>query len=127
MALGALMNSLQHACARSAVGVWLARKMLNQTTLVLGYHLCPSCHGELNGEDKFAAAVAEHISTFVDVGANVGRWSLTLLSHAPDPTAMKGLAVEPNADLLPQLASNLKAYPNVTLLRCAVGAERGSA
>lgn len=58
--------------------------------------------------------------TVFDVGANLGHWSQTLLSHAPDVTVFQ---IEPQTGC--QRAIRALELPNSTLLPVALGAENG--
>ncbi len=60
----------------------------------------------------------------VDVGANVGTWSEAAL----ELVAPKRLyAIEPVSEAFSQLQTRVGNRPGVTLINCAVGAERGTA
>jgi FkbM family methyltransferase len=58
--------------------------------------------------------------TVVDIGANVGEFSLMASRQAA-----RVLALEPDPNVYPSLAKNAAGWPNVTALRVAVGATDG--
>lgn len=58
----------------------------------------------------------------VDVGANVGEWSIgmALLTKVPEI-----IAFEPAPDIFAQLRENAKPYPQIRCVQSAIGAARG--
>ena len=79
---------------RSRLATRLAAKPKNQCDMIIGARL-GAAHGlEASGERWLACLVAPHARYFIDVGANVGEW--TLMFAAQMISAPAGLAFEPH-------------------------------
>jgi FkbM family methyltransferase len=65
----------------------------------------------------------ENIDCIVDVGANIGAWSLATLSFSKPK---KLIAIEPSPWLHSTLEKNLKIFPHAEIYKVAVGAEKGT-
>ena len=94
----------------------------NQCQMLIGYHLARSAQGSINGEQWLAERIAGRVSTFLDVGANVGSWSAMMLAHNP---GARGIAVEPGAAAAKALRGRLGHQ--VEIVEAAVGDVRGLA
>ena len=78
----ALQNSLHRLLGRSGTAAKIAALIRNQANCVIAYHLGESPHSEENGEFSLVNHLAPHISSFIDVGANIGDWSDYVLKHS---------------------------------------------
>lgn len=102
--LGNRANWVVRRLAASERAARAAARVRNQCNLLMGYHLAPSPAFDLNGEAKLLDRAAPYVSTFIDVGANVGGWTNALLARQPAAT---GVLVEPTPDALKQLRANV--------------------
>lgn len=68
---------------------------------------------------RLLAASSQRSLTVIDVGANVGDWSLAMLEAAPTGTRI--VAFEPNIDAVGQARRRLSAWDQVELVVSAVG------
>lgn len=97
MGLHEILDWWRRAAAQSPTAVKGAIKLRNQAQMVLGSHVTrAACDIDLmkNGEAMFAADMAPFVTTFIDVGANVGDWTAYLLTQAP--AGVQGLAIDPS-------------------------------
>lgn len=94
----------------------VAVKLRNRIDMAIGYHLAPTNDPAHNGEQALIRQIAPHIGRFIDVGANIGYWTLGLLEAAPDAA---GMAVEPGAAALEELRKKLP--PQIEVIAAAVG------
>jgi len=115
-----MTNRVVRRLAPSARAARVASLVRNQCDMLIGYHLAPAHHADVNGEEWLVRRVAPHTRRFLDVGANVGDWSLLMASAAPDA---KGLAVEPGEEAGARLRAVLP--PAVRLVEALAGAEEG--
>lgn len=84
----------QKALGRSRLAVQLAIKIKNQCDLVLGARFGGSHLFADSGEEWLARLIAPRSSFFVDVGANVGEWSVMFAAQMVRPPA--GVLFEPH-------------------------------
>ncbi len=89
---GNLVGSLQASAARSRTLSRLAVKLKGQCDSIIGRRLSSGIKLETNGEGWLADRIAPTSRLFVDVGANVGDWSLYFARQMPEPN---GLLFEP--------------------------------
>lgn len=98
-----LVSLAQRGVGRSRLAVRLAVKIKNQCDMIVGAHMAAGNMLPVSGEEWLAGLLAPHTNNFVDVGANVGEWSLAFARRmAVEP---EGLLFEPS----PQTASHLRA------------------
>lgn len=117
-----LTNALARRAARTTAGPRVAAAMRNQCGLVIGYHFAASADSATNGEEWLLARVAPHLNRFIDVGANVGRWSSAALLASPNAA---GIAVEPGGAAFEKL--RLRLGDQIELINAAAGASVGEA
>ncbi|MEP7014900.1 MAG: FkbM family methyltransferase [Verrucomicrobiota bacterium] len=87
-----LENSIHRLLAKSPIAAKLAARIRNQANCVIAYHLGESADATENGEFTLIEHLAPHISTFIDVGANIGDWSEQMLKHSKS----EGFLFEPS-------------------------------
>jgi FkbM family methyltransferase len=76
-----------------------------------------------NGEADLISALAPKISTFIDVGSNVGDWTALVLSRQPRAT---GVLVEPNKEAADYCRRRFQGA-DVLVAEAAAGAQTGTA
>jgi FkbM family methyltransferase len=96
----------------------------NQCNRVIRYHLAGGHRQEESGEAWLVTAIAPGVTTFVDVGANLGDWTAVIREHAPDA---RGLLFEPSEAALDGLRDRFGHDPGIEIVDAAVGAEPGEA
>ena len=117
----------QRAIGHTRVGSRIAIKIKNQCDMVIGARLSTHSGMFSSGEDWLAALVAPSSRFFVDVGANVGQWTLTFARHMS--TTPRGLLFEPN----PATAARVRAalvdakFDNCEVVEAAASDVPGSA
>ncbi len=116
--------ALQRAIAQSTLATDVAVKVRNFCTQVIAHRVHTTIAMEENGEAWLLREIGRDVHRFVDVGANVGDWSATLLEVAP---AARGLLVEPSLDAGARLASRFRDDARVKLIAAAAGREAGEA
>ncbi len=100
----ALQDKIHRWLATSSTASWLAAKVRNQANSVIAYHLGETCDSNRNGEYALIDHLAAKITTFVDVGANVGEWSDHMFKHAN----AKGFIYEPSRTCVQKLKERFK-------------------
>lgn len=122
MGIHEFLDRWQQRLARSPAAVKWAIKLRNQAQMVVGYHVTQAArHIDLmeNGEAMFAAAMAPFVSTFIDVGANVGDWTAYMRSQAPES---HGMAIDPSGSAIAQLRVRFGDEPAIEVIHAAVTA-----
>jgi FkbM family methyltransferase len=89
--------------------------------MVIGYHFAPSSDAARNGEAWLIETVGRDVERFIDVGANVGDWTVAVLACSP---SAEGIAVEPGAEAVSQL--RIRLPESVELVPAAAGAQEGT-
>ena len=118
------MDFLHRSAARSKLASWIALKLRNQCSAVLKYRLGGVHHADPNGEDLLLKTYASHISTFVDVGANVGDWTAEVLaSTAGRP--VNGILFEPGLSAYLALTKRFSGATNLDLVNKAISDQVG--
>jgi|688.fasta_scaffold25757_10 FkbM family methyltransferase len=116
-------GTIQKILSKNSLAVSLAIKLMNQCRMIVGYHLAPTCNPTENGEQQILEISAQNIKTFIDVGANIGDWTYSLIKSTPLGTELKGLLVEPTTDLAQVLQNRFKDFDGVQVEECALGSE----
>ena len=97
-----LAGLAQRNVGRSRTAVRLAVKIKNQCDMIIGAHMAAGKVLSASGEDWLASLLAPHVRNFVDVGANVGEWSLAFARRMT--VEPEGLLFEPS----PETAARLR-------------------
>jgi FkbM family methyltransferase len=121
------VNRMQRFLSRSRLAVRSAAKVRNQCNRIIAFSLATTPDRRHNGEELLAQTVGPRISSFIDVGANVGDWTDILLSASGGKAA--GLLLEPGVGACARLRDRLgdKLGPNLKLMRVAASDREGSA
>lgn len=101
------VGKLQRALARHHLAVHAVKKLRNQCNAILGSRVSLGSDYRMNGESWLAALIYPSATFFVDVGANVGDWSIFFTSGMSYP---KGLAFEPVLETATKLKSRLSEF-----------------
>ncbi len=101
--VGTAIGLAQRALGRTRLGPRIALKLKNQCDMIVGAHLSRGNILSRSGEEWLAALVAPSSRYIVDIGANVGDWTLMFARHMS--TTPAGLLFEPN----PETANRLRA------------------
>ena len=101
------VGKLQRALARHHLAVHAVKKLRNQCNAILGSRVSLGSDSRTNGESWLAALISPSATFFVDVGANVGDWSIFFASGISHP---KGLAFEPALETATKLKSRLSEF-----------------
>lgn len=116
---------MQKQVGRSHLGLHLAIKLRHQCDAILAAGLAKPSNFAINGERWLISLVAPASKYFVDVGANIGEWSVEFAQRMPlEP---RGLAFEP----APRTASALRRQladvgcVRVEVVECALSDARG--
>lgn len=79
-----LLNKVHHALARSRFASKVCLRLRNQANCVVGYHIGGHTHqSDQNGENSLIERVGPYCNSFVDVGANIGDWSVYFIGVSP--------------------------------------------
>jgi FkbM family methyltransferase len=97
----------------------LSAKVRNACNRVIGYHLAPTPSPEQNGEFLLLDMLAPLVTSFIDVGANMGEWSARLLVRSSG--RVKGVLVEPGADAHRALQTRFGEDVRIMLSPVALG------
>jgi FkbM family methyltransferase len=98
---------LQRTLAKYPLAVHAVKKLRNQCNAILGSRASLGSDYRTNGESWLAALISPSATFFVDVGANVGDWSVSFASEMISP---KGLAFEPAPETATKLKSRLSEF-----------------
>ena len=118
----ASIHLLYHWLARSPLVARVASLARNQLDAVIRYHFADSFYHADESDERLLALLGPSLSTFIDVGANVGRWSATLLKHAP---ASRGVLLEPGS-IAAKAKQAVAGFPAVTVVVAAAGEREGT-
>jgi FkbM family methyltransferase len=125
MIMGGMLDRLHRRAARWAPMVRLAGKLKNQAEAVLGYAACPHpADPERDGELVFLESLRGEIHTFLDVGANIGEWSESVLAVAPEA---RGLLFEPNPEAAAEIPKRTRVGAHIEVIEAAVSDRPGAA
>jgi len=97
-----LAGFAQRTAGQSRTAVRLAVKIKNQCDMIIGAHMAAGHVLSVSGEEWLASLLAPHARNFVDVGANVGEWSLAFARRMT--VEPEGLLFEPS----PETAARLR-------------------
>src|SRR5262245_2321440 len=122
---GAIARFVQKQVARSRVGTHLAIKLKYQCDEVLRERLGTSIHIAVNGERWLIEQIAPRSKFFIDVGANVGDWTIEFASRMPG--VPRGIAFEPSPSTAAELRTRLADYDSVEIVECAISDRSGNA
>lgn len=114
-----IIGSLQKAIAGSRLGLTAAIKMREQCDTIIGLGLQSGIAPERNGEGWLVELLAPRSSYFVDVGGNIGAWSLLFADRMN--SAPRGLVFEPAPGTVRKLQAAIAGagYPGIEVLPCA--------
>lgn len=120
-----LLDRALKLLSKSEYAANLCIKLRNRSNSVIGYSLTQSFDASQNGEYWLIDSFTNASSKFVDVGANVGKWSEYFLSRN---STSQGLIFEPSTESVGRLRSNLELYKDRIAVRdMAVGETCGEA
>jgi FkbM family methyltransferase len=127
LVINAAIGRAQRALGRSRLGTRIALKVKNQCNMVIGAHFADNSLSSCSGEDWLARLVAPFARYFVDVGANVGEWTMMFASYMS--TSPAGLLFEPNPSTAAYLRSILlnKKLQACSVVEAAASDREGSA
>jgi FkbM family methyltransferase len=98
-----IIGNVQWLLGQSRLATRMAIKIRNQCNMIIGSHLSNSHLQSDSGEEWLAQHIAPSTRFFVDIGANVGAWTLMFARHMQGKPA--GMLFEPN----PETATHLSA------------------
>jgi FkbM family methyltransferase len=125
--LNSFAGSVQGLLSRSRLGVVSAIKFKRQCDGIIGQRVGSGIAHDKNGEAWLVRRIAPSSKMFVDVGANVGAWSLMFASEmGKEP---RGLLFEPSPPTARKLREviNAASLKELEVIACAVGDRSGSA
>ncbi|MER8638097.1 FkbM family methyltransferase [Mesorhizobium sp. M1365] len=102
----------------------VANKVRHQCERIIGLSLSAGIDHERNGEGWLVERLAPTCSYFVDVGGNVGAWSLAMAGRMSNP---RGMIFEPSPATAAVLRENLSQYPGLEVVEIAVSDAPGEA
>lgn len=112
-----LEHFAQITLSRSSFISKIARKVSNQCSMIIGYHMAKTADGMYNGEFALAKAIAIRSKTFIDIGANHGCWTHWILSHQAGASMY---LYEPNRACFKQLQTSFYQQDNIHISNCAI-------
>lgn len=119
-------HRVHFALSRSRVITRMALAFRNQFGAVVAARVAaPTCQGEGNGEQFLARSLAPGCEFFIDVGANVGEWTDSML--VANGNMPRGLLFEPNHATFVELHKKYAAQRNLTPIEAAVSDYDGEA
>jgi len=117
---GQSIGLVQRALSRSHVASWIAVKIKNQCDMIIAQHMRDGIWAAENGEAWLLRLVAPHCRSFVDVGGNVGQWSVAFARHMT--SRPQGLIFEPSPETAKMLRNALAAEAfELEVIESAVG------
>lgn len=97
----------------------------NQLDHVVRYHFGDSFHTSERAEDLLIQTIGPEVRRFIDVGANVGRFTEKLLRHAAP--GCTGVLLEPSTSALEALHRRFAGASQLEVVPSAAGERRGQA
>jgi FkbM family methyltransferase len=119
-----VLGRLQKWASHRPLLVRASAKLRNQLNVVFASHLNGVSRFGHTGEYVVLDRTANRVQRFVDVGANVGAWSRSLVRLAPEAS---GLLVEPSRPCQAALRAWLPNYPLLKLVPAALSDTSGEA
>lgn len=119
------LHSAYHSVARSRRLVSAAAVLRNQLDHVIRYHFGDTYTTCEAAEDLLIRTVGPHVHRFVDVGANVGRFTTKMLCHASSDC--RGLLIEPSTSALAHLHRTFATESRLEVIAAAAGEREGVA
>lgn len=114
-----MLGTTHQFLAQSDLGLQTAVKLRNQCEAIIGRaHGTTVSDGQQNGEASFVAKMAPGIRYFVDIGANRGQWTATLLEHCPSAT---GLLFDPSQSAARMLKQRFNHADEIEIMEAAAG------
>ena len=123
LSASASIHRFYHWFARSQLAVRAASLVRNQLDAIIRYHFSDSFYHADLMDDRLLGVLGPSVSSFIDVGANVGRWSSALLKHAP---TARGVLLEPGS-VSEEAKRAVAGFPAVTVVVAAAGEREGIA
>lgn len=119
MYLNSAIHRLYQLIARSDLITTCAVLVRNQLDHIVRYHFSNSFRTCEEAESLFLRTIGPHVNRFVDVGANVGRFTDELLRVAPNTTS--GILIDPSASAVDALVKKFHADPRLRIVAAACG------
>lgn len=123
--MSAALGAAHRFLSRRPVVVALAIKLRNQCNCVIHRRLEDTADATVNGEMSLIEKLAPHCRTFVDVGANVGRWSAAFAASMPP--GGRGLLFEPSLSAQQALRERFYRDERIEIVPMAVSDTSGTA
>jgi len=117
MSTNTFLDGLHRSLGRSQLASRLAVLVRNQCRRIIACHLSEGPNFSNNGEAWLNKFFAIRSSVFVDVGANVGRWTELFLSEGG---GKKGLLFEPSEYAFEVLNKRFQNMQNITVIKACV-------
>ncbi len=124
MSIGKILDPVHRIVAKSSVLVNFAILLRNQCRCVIKYHLAESPDTLATGETWLRELIAQTGLHFIDVGANIGDWTLALKKLAG--AGAKFAAYEPSRSAFVILKEQFASDPFVQIFDSAVGDRPGT-
>ena len=119
MAVEQAAHRAYRAIARRPRLVSAAVLLRNQLDHVVRYYFSESFYTCEAAERLLLSTIGPQVERFVDVGANVGRFTAQLLDHAP--AGCQGLLLEPSLSALVELRRTFDSDHRVRIVPVAAG------
>jgi len=119
-----LLTRIHRRLARSQIALLVSEKLRNQCDQVIANSFHDGTDPASNGEYWALERLGSQIRYFVDIGANVGRWTTRVRAIAPES---RGLAIEPSASAFSVLSRSLATETTVETLNIAASDAPGEA
>jgi FkbM family methyltransferase len=117
------LQRLYRLLATHPSAVKAAVLLRNQLDFVINYRFSETYWSADDADKLLLKLIGPTIRTFVDVGANIGNWTASLLSFAP--SARLGVLVEPGVVAHSKLLDRFRAEPRVRLSSVALAERDG--
>jgi FkbM family methyltransferase len=111
--------------SRSRAAVHLAALVSNQCRCVLSYGMTNGTDIRIDGEAMLIELLAPHVHRFVDVGANVGKWTALMLAQAPPD--VRGLLFDAGKAAAQRLRERFTEDPRVKIVEIGLSSAPGEA
>lgn len=111
--------------SKSAQAARIAARARAHLQGVLAYRFGQDTNMETNGEQWLLARLAPSCARFVDVGANTGDWSETLLALPGVRDDARGVLVEPSDSACARLRAGVLRDERLELVQAVAAAEAG--